>query len=238
MQEESASLRQALKVLSEAEKQLRVSNDRTTWLTAALLQFAPDRSLLFPPTSSAATSVAESNGGLAESCEKDAVEVTSAAKGQQGLWDKPGEGLRSHAVTVPAALLPAATDPRRSVPRGDGNSLSAYSPDPRGVYPGSDTTSPGNALGLRPADLKAQNVADPVPEAEPAHRHGPPPPPGGGGNLNAVPELGLKDFTTLSHRKLDDIWNRVLEGIRSLVLKELLQVQSRLLSLSLSDSGK
>jgi hypothetical protein len=44
--EELRRLRQALKVLSEAEKQLRVSGDRPTWLTAALLQFAPDRSFL------------------------------------------------------------------------------------------------------------------------------------------------------------------------------------------------
>ncbi|XP_062181614.1 protein STICHEL-like 3 isoform X2 [Phragmites australis] len=36
-------LRQALKTLSEAEKQLRVSNDKMTWLTAALLQLAPDK---------------------------------------------------------------------------------------------------------------------------------------------------------------------------------------------------
>ncbi|CAM6018615.1 unnamed protein product [Sphagnum balticum] len=44
--EELRRLRQALKVLSEAEKQLRVSSDRPTWLTAALLQFAPDHSFL------------------------------------------------------------------------------------------------------------------------------------------------------------------------------------------------
>ncbi|KAG8077809.1 hypothetical protein GUJ93_ZPchr0007g3882 [Zizania palustris] len=36
-------LRQALKTLSESEKQLRLSNDQTTWLTAALLQLAPDK---------------------------------------------------------------------------------------------------------------------------------------------------------------------------------------------------
>ncbi|CAM6075487.1 unnamed protein product [Sphagnum tenellum] len=44
--EQQQRLRQALKVLAESEKQLRVSNDRPTWLTAALLQFAPDRSYL------------------------------------------------------------------------------------------------------------------------------------------------------------------------------------------------
>ena len=50
-------MRQALKVLAECEKQLRASNDRPTWLTAALLQFAPDRSYL---PSSVDTSMAPS----------------------------------------------------------------------------------------------------------------------------------------------------------------------------------
>jgi len=44
-------LRQALKTLSEAEKQLRVSSDKTTWLTAALLQLAPDKQYLLPSSS-------------------------------------------------------------------------------------------------------------------------------------------------------------------------------------------
>nr|GEX01554.1 protein STICHEL-like 3 [Tanacetum cinerariifolium] len=41
--EDMEKLRLALKTLSEAEKQLRVSNDKLTWLTAALLQLAPDQ---------------------------------------------------------------------------------------------------------------------------------------------------------------------------------------------------
>ncbi|CAA0827538.1 Protein STICHEL-like 3 [Striga hermonthica] len=49
--EEMEKLRQALKTLSEAEKQLRVSNDRITWLTAALLQLAPEQNYV-PPSSS------------------------------------------------------------------------------------------------------------------------------------------------------------------------------------------
>ncbi|AQK87721.1 Protein STICHEL-like 3 [Zea mays] len=44
-------LRQALKTLSEAEKQLRVSNDKMTWLTAALLQLAPDKQYVLPSSS-------------------------------------------------------------------------------------------------------------------------------------------------------------------------------------------
>lgn len=44
-------LRQALRALSEAEKQLRVSSDKLTWLTAALLQLAPDQQYLLPSSS-------------------------------------------------------------------------------------------------------------------------------------------------------------------------------------------
>lgn len=44
-------LRQALKTLSEAEKQLRMSNDKLTWLTAALLQLAPDQQYMLPSSS-------------------------------------------------------------------------------------------------------------------------------------------------------------------------------------------
>lgn len=49
--EDTERLRQALKVLSEAEKQLRVSNDKITWLTAALLQLAPDAHYILPSPS-------------------------------------------------------------------------------------------------------------------------------------------------------------------------------------------
>lgn len=52
-------LRQALKTLSEAEKQLRMSNDKLTWLTAALLQLAPDQQYVLP-SSSADTSFSHS----------------------------------------------------------------------------------------------------------------------------------------------------------------------------------
>jgi DNA polymerase III gamma/tau subunit len=52
--EDMDKLRQALRILSEAEKQLRVTTDKVTWLTATLLQLAPDQNyLLF--TSSGAT---------------------------------------------------------------------------------------------------------------------------------------------------------------------------------------
>ncbi|MCO5589154.1 hypothetical protein L7F22_043120 [Adiantum nelumboides] len=53
---EMERLRTALKILSEAEKQLReASKDRTTWLTAALLRFGPDRPSKFPVSSTSAS---------------------------------------------------------------------------------------------------------------------------------------------------------------------------------------
>ncbi|KAG6420575.1 hypothetical protein SASPL_117109 [Salvia splendens] len=55
-------LRQALRTLSEAEKQLRVSNERTTWLTAALLQLAQDQQYILPAERSLNHSPLASNG--------------------------------------------------------------------------------------------------------------------------------------------------------------------------------
>ncbi|KAJ0448570.1 putative DNA-directed DNA polymerase [Helianthus annuus] len=49
--EDMEKLRLALKTLSEAEKQLRMSNDKLTWLTAALLQLAPDQQYVLPTSS-------------------------------------------------------------------------------------------------------------------------------------------------------------------------------------------
>ena len=82
-------LRQALKTLSEAEKQLRVSNDRLTWLTAALLQLAPDQQYMLP-SSSADTSfnhspLAQSNAGGRERPRKSNVERAEMPTTERGL---------------------------------------------------------------------------------------------------------------------------------------------------------
>ncbi|CAA3011857.1 STICHEL-like 3 [Olea europaea subsp. europaea] len=61
--EDMEKLRQALKTLSEAEKQLRMSNDKITWLTAALLQLAPDQQYMLR-SSSTDTSLNHSPPGL------------------------------------------------------------------------------------------------------------------------------------------------------------------------------
>ncbi|KAK8608138.1 hypothetical protein V6N13_023569 [Hibiscus sabdariffa] len=68
--EDMEKLRQALKTLSEAEKQLRVSSDKLTWLTAALLQLAPDQQYTLP-TSSASTSSHRSPLPLSDADRRD-----------------------------------------------------------------------------------------------------------------------------------------------------------------------
>ncbi|XP_077227309.1 AAA-type ATPase family protein [Tasmannia lanceolata] len=85
--EDMEKLRQALKVLSEAEKQLRMSNDKLTWLTAALLQLAPDQQYILP--SSTDTSFNHSPGVLNNTRERD---ITRKCNGEQTgiLKDKRG----------------------------------------------------------------------------------------------------------------------------------------------------
>ncbi|XP_051133754.1 protein STICHEL-like 3 [Andrographis paniculata] len=85
--EDMEKLRQALKTLSEAEKQLRVSNDRITWLTAALLQLAPDQQYILP-SSSTDTSLDHSplvlNTNLRERHRKSNAETLRDQRGLSG----------------------------------------------------------------------------------------------------------------------------------------------------------
>ncbi|KAK6154792.1 hypothetical protein DH2020_009040 [Rehmannia glutinosa] len=86
--EDMEKLRQALKTLSEAEKQLRVSNDRITWLTAALLQLAPDQQYVLP-SSSTDTSFNHSplvlnNASSSEKPRKSNAEMPTSQPGSSG----------------------------------------------------------------------------------------------------------------------------------------------------------
>ncbi|KFK28553.1 hypothetical protein AALP_AA7G011300 [Arabis alpina] len=100
--EDMEKLRQALKTLSEAEKQLRVSNDKLTWLTAALLQLAPDQNYLLQRSSTADTSInrsplpLENNGGR-ESSDHHLDPSSDAAAGEKssGVDRRRGDGRKN-----------------------------------------------------------------------------------------------------------------------------------------------
>lgn len=86
--EDMEKLRQALKTLSEAEKQLRVSNDKITWLTAALLQLAPDQHYMLPTssgdTSSNHSPLALNNASIRQRPRKSNAEMPTPQAGSSG----------------------------------------------------------------------------------------------------------------------------------------------------------
>uniref|UniRef100_A0ACD5T8A3 Uncharacterized protein n=1 Tax=Avena sativa TaxID=4498 RepID=A0ACD5T8A3_AVESA len=69
--EDMEKLRQALKTLSEAEKQLRVSNDKMTWFTAALLQLAPDKQYILPSSSTSTNEIYGGPHGLSRGSDQE-----------------------------------------------------------------------------------------------------------------------------------------------------------------------
>ncbi|KAF8715724.1 hypothetical protein HU200_026668 [Digitaria exilis] len=90
-------LRQALKTLSEAEKQLRVSNDKMTWLTAALLQLAPDKQYMLPSSSPSTTL----NQGLLAHSEGDAARNSAMDNRNSAM-----EASNYHAGRIPGEHTP------------------------------------------------------------------------------------------------------------------------------------
>lgn len=93
-------LRLALKTLSEAEKQLRVSNDKLTWLTAALLQLAPDQQYVLPATS-VDTSIHHSplGGGGRDGSRKSNFDHGETVGMQRGLVKNGGSSSGIHKKT-------------------------------------------------------------------------------------------------------------------------------------------
>ncbi|XP_062096629.1 protein STICHEL-like 3 [Humulus lupulus] len=110
--EDMEKLRQALKTLSEAEKQLRTSNDKLTWLTAALLQLAPDQQYMLPSSSSGDTSFNHSPLPLNNVCGRNVVrkagEQDHLLNSQRGLSTSVRQagtsGLHSNSLMNDATL--------------------------------------------------------------------------------------------------------------------------------------
>lgn len=157
-------------MLAECEKQLRTSNDRPTWLTAALLQLAPDRSYL---PSSVDTSMAPSPIAF------DTFERV------------PGEPCTPR--------LPQAK--KHDSPKQSPSELPRYSQE----------KSPA--------------------KVHPDHHHGPV------SSLvlfDPARAIGNRDFRVLPRRDMEDVWDKVLEGCRSNVLRQLLSTQGTLMALAVA----
>lgn len=105
--EEQERLKQVLMILSEAEKQLRSCSDRTTWLTAAFLQFAPKEPCLLP-SSSRGTSVTQSPITLVGTSEKETLDPDSATTrlswGGDERWESHSLSKKDHPDSLQGAL--------------------------------------------------------------------------------------------------------------------------------------
>ncbi|MCO5600545.1 hypothetical protein L7F22_054659 [Adiantum nelumboides] len=202
-------LRVAMKTLSEAEKQLRTSNDRTTWLIAALLQLGPERSLLFP-ASYAGSSISQSPIALDEN---EAVDFEHRSSDRQ-TWP---DGDITFSQNVNSEPVPI--DNRNEV------NYSVCVKNERPQYwtmeSLSQDTSHGKVLSLTAQGETSSKVLQGTDKSLYP--------------TESVEEFNTSIEQRLSPSKLNDIWSKVVERCQSNPLRQLLYASMRLISISISE---
>lgn len=195
-------LGQALKILVEAEKQLRASNECTSWLTAALLQFGTDESNP-SPRSPVGTNVAFDDS-------------SHTKMNETGLADAEGlHHTENHldVYEVPLEILPA------KVPAGiitTKDSGIADSSDTACGFPECSISRSHNTSMTKPIqshDTKTNSLPAPSP------------------NCWRASEVGKLELNPVSPCKAEEIWQTVLKSSQSTTLEDLLQGQGKLVSL-------
>lgn len=204
--EEMERLRQALKTLSEAEKQLRFSNDRTTWLTAALLQLAPDQSYMLP-SSSPGTSCTQSPVGLNYTSEKERAYRESLVAKREHRYNHINHTGKDYSTKRYSISTRNAGDPSSS--NHGGSKAKGQSSTLLKGQKGFDGDMDFKTIGKKavPASSSAYSVDN--------------------------SEAGGRQVICRSPSKLGDIWEKVLEKIHSNRLKQFMHIEGKLFSLSL-----
>eukprot|EP01018_Ginkgo_biloba_P031901 Gb_11323 [translate_table: standard] len=228
---ESDRLRQALKILSETEKQLRSSNDQTTWLTAALLQFAPDDFYLFP-TSALRTSITQSPVALLDTSEKETAGLEYSVAEQQWHSDDQWKQYQLQLELRPVKNSGMITDTNSTVeisalpntvcdfPESSNN----YFPDHNNVHHRTHSSGHSQKLGVIFEDLSTVTESDNLPANSIDYS-------------GDISEIGQKEIKLINPSKLEEIWQKVLEGIHSTDLTELLHRRGKLVSVSISQAN-
>lgn len=186
-------LQQALKILSDLEKQLRSCSDQATWLTAAFLQLASNPS---HPPSSRGTSVPQSPAVFLHASEKETTNLDGAGRryswGGKEKWDahEPLQLDHVHEQSLCESSSGPFMDSR------------VY---PCDHSPQSDTSIHEQAVRRLPGRT-VQDVRD-------------------------------HDCSALSPCSMEEIWHKVVHGNCSSVLKQLLQGEGKLVSLSITEAG-
>ncbi|MCO5594452.1 hypothetical protein L7F22_048482 [Adiantum nelumboides] len=201
--EDMERLRQALKTLSEAEKQLRVSSDKTTWLTAALLQFAPDQSYLLP-SSSADTSFTQSPAAINNA--KVTVELNPLYSRQVELQHQRFSGTASGTAT-------------EGLSNGKSCSPKAASSDfQQGSSVISQKKTRNHKLRVRGTQLASESgLTKTLSSAK----------------SGEVDKKMSWQTTLTNEYELEELWQRVLDVVHSSSLRKFLQTQGKLLSVAL-----
>lgn len=206
-------LRRALRILSEAEKQLRASSDQTTWLTAALLQFAPSRSPLF--LNSGGTSVIQSPITLRNRNERELLCFESPTRQK---WDKAKhldaqlEQLDWRTVKNPRAL------------NRNGSLKTLCFMDCHGENKGMSLSNLQACPHISDNSPALSGSVGGFPTSE---RVGGSPP-----NMDESGDSGQMDIRFIDANKLDDIWRRTIEECPSSTLRKLLHTEGKLVSVS------
>jgi DNA polymerase III gamma/tau subunit len=214
---EQQRLQQALKVLAESEKQLHVSNDRSTWLTAALLQFAPDQSYL---PSSVDTSMSPSPIAF------DTPEKITAAEAYTPKIRVSGNQILDHqnpkihmwCLHPNCQLLLSSKERKRQSPKlasiiqraRKGCCLQSTNQKPKCNPAGSPTDKSQKSPLVATTRTCPTVIFDGTQIAE-SH-----------------------DFQVLACKELENLWIKVLQGCWSNVLRQLFQAHGTLISLCIA----
>jgi DNA polymerase III gamma/tau subunit len=219
-----------LKVLSKAEKQLRIASDQPTWLTAALLQFAPDCSFL---PSSVNTSIAHSPAAFDLSHQqrttatttKNRVEEENQVTSHLKMMDEEDEEEEEASQNLGPALgrtLSAYLENRKK----DLLASSIHSEakvHPAATPPNNDYTNQSE-LKLEAAWAAEEEEEEGV-QAEIHYAS----------DAGLQPESSSHLLRIMDPQNLEKTWTQVLQVCRSKVLKQLLQSHARLIAIGIQD---
>ncbi len=214
---EQQHLQQALKVLAESEKQLRVPNDRSTWLTAALLQFPPDRSYL---PSSVDTSMSPSPiafDTLEKITDAEAYTPKIRVSGNQ-ILDHQNPKIHMWCLHPNCQLLLSLKKRKRQSPK-----LASIIQRARKGWPSvQQSEAKVYPAAGSPTDKSQKSPLVATTQTFPTVL------------FDGTQIAESHDFQVLACKELENLWMKVLQGRQSNVLRQLLQAHGTLISLCIA----
>eukprot|EP01018_Ginkgo_biloba_P034355 Gb_06112 [translate_table: standard] len=212
--DKTEKLGRALKLLAEVEKKLRASNDSTCWLTAALLQFAPDE-LHLNPQSAVGTRTIQINDSLGK--EITDIEPTEGPCHSEEQWE---------VYEVPLEIV-SAKHPKMITNKDSDIAISS------GIICGFTESSMGH---FHDSNMGHSHKLDAIVEDHGAVA-GSDNLPASAINYSRVSEAGKMELNPVSPSEMEQIWQNVLKSSQSTTLKKLLKGRGKLVSLLVSKAN-